>query len=275
MLKFNLRNEEYIRPPGTLTELLSHPDGNRSKTMEVALFFEHRYAFFFWLKWARQLIKEEDLLQPPALVSLDWHQDLCYPEDHEDLKALNLNSNKEIALYTWANLHPNNDGQIMSAAYLNRVGNIYVHCRQGTFKSDWEDEYITDMHGSIHTVKKFKTFESLEKCLLNSDERHVFFDIDLDFFSVNNPFCGVGKNFTYLKDTKIKEMLSFSRPFIQWVFNRLCGLTIAMEPEHTGGLTTANKYLDLLNEIFFEPSLFTNYGGDWDRATQWKHLKRK
>ena len=160
MIEF--RNQYYIVPPGSDKEILSHPVLENG-AVELAIFQEHRYAFFYWLKWTR----EQKAKHPPCLVSFDWHQDLCFPCDTEKewLSKLDQKNDGEVAIFAWAKLAGNNDGHILSAAYLNLIGNIYIYCRQGTFASDWEDEELIDNNGSIHYIKKFKTPQDLEKYL--------------------------------------------------------------------------------------------------------------
>lgn len=269
------RNDEYINPPGSLTQRVSHPYDEYSNSIDISIFNDHRYAFFFWNKWTRKLAQDGNN-EPPCLVTLDWHQDLVYPEDVEKdrLQELNLGSNYEVALYSWINLRTLNDTHILSAAYLNLIGNVYVHCRQGTFASDWEDEYIVDMYGNTHTIKKFEEYQHLEKTLLSSDEKKVYFDIDLDFFTIKNPLQSGSGNYSYLPEKMIKNMLDFKNPFMKWVFERLQGITIATEPEHTGGILKSNRLLNVINKIWFDPPLFTSHPGEWQRETKWKHLKK-
>ena len=247
------RNPYHVEPSGALREILSHPI-KESEALELAIFQEHRYAFFYWNKWMRK--NEGD--QPPCLVSLDWHQDLCYPEDIEKewLDDLDLSSDAEVSLYSWAKLAGNNDGHILCAAYLNLIGDVYVHCRQESLGAAWEDEELIDTYGNKHIIKKFKTHESLQKVLLNSSETSVFFDIDLDFFSVKNGLSDGSFKFTYLKEKEIREMLDRDNPLINWVFDRLKGFTIATEPEHCGGLLKSNKFLKIISKIYFSPELF-------------------
>lgn len=277
-MKLYFHNDEYVTPPGSLSQLLSHPYYGDRKSIEISIFNDHRYAFFFWNKWTQKLMNDDSINYPPSLVTLDWHQDLVYPTDGEKewLKELDLSNNKDVALYSWANLRGLNDTHIMSAAYLNIIGDIYVHCRQGSFESDWKDEYITDRYGNVHTIKKFKEYQDLEQCLLASEENNVYFDIDLDFFTLNNPLQIGGRsgNYTYLSDQNIKEMLNSDNPLMQWIFQRLQGITIATEPEHTGGLLKSNKLLNLINNIWFKPSLFTSRPGKWDKETQWRHFRK-
>jgi hypothetical protein len=210
------------------------------------------------------------------LVSLDWHQDLVYPSDTEKkwLKALNLKNNADVSFFSWARLNPLNDGHIMAAAYLNLIGNVYVNCRQGRFDGDWEDESITDIYGNIHIVKKFKEFSGLETSLLSSNENSVFFDIDLDYFTIKNGLSDGKFKFTYLSDNEIKKLLSTNRPLIKWIFDRIDGFTIALEPEHVGGLLKSNKYLGLIDKIYFNPGLFS-YRSNWKHVTKYRSKSHK
>ena len=252
MIEF--RNPYHIEPPGVLRQILSHPV-KESEAIELAIFKEHRFAFFYWNKW----IQESKNEKPPCLVSLDWHQDLCYPEDIEKewLDNLNLSSDAEVSLHSWAKLAGNNDGHILCAAYLNLVGNIYVHCRQQPFQDAWKDEEIIDKFGNRHIIKKFRTYPDLQDEMLESSETSVFFDIDLDFFSLKNGLNDGSFKFTYLKEKEIRKMLHKDNPLIHWIFERLKGITIATEPEHCGGLLKSNRLLDLINKIYFNPNLFS------------------
>jgi hypothetical protein len=252
MIEF--RNPNYIIPPGSDIQILTHPY-NTNGAIELAIFQEHRYAFFYWLKWTREAKKET----PPCLVSLDWHQDLCFPCETEKDWLINLDQTHdgEVAIFAWSKLAGNNDGHILSAAYLNLIGNIYVHCRQGSFESTWRDEELIDMYGNRHLIKKFKTFEALENHMLQTKEDKVYFDIDLDFFTIQNPYNGKGNLFTYMKRGGIQDILSPERPLIDWIFQRLSGFTIATEPQHCGGLLASNKLLNQLDNIFFSPGLFS------------------
>jgi hypothetical protein len=262
MIKF--RNPYHIEPPSSIRQILSHPI-KANQSLELAVFQEHRYAFFYWNKWVR----EKELIQPPCLVSLDWHQDLCHPCDTEKewLNNLDLSSNADVSVFSWAKLAGNNDGHILCAAYLNLIGNIYIHCRQELGRDTWEDEELIDKFGNKHIIKKFKTFEELQEALMNSSEASVFFDIDLDFFSVKNGLSDGSFEFTYLKEEEIKKMLYKDNPLIKWIFERLKGITIATEPEHCGGLLKSNMFLNLISEIYFEPELFSP-------NCSWKYKRR-
>jgi len=263
------RHPEIAYPPGSLRQIVSHPVEHSSRAIEVAIFNDHRYAFFYWNSWLNSLKKKDSNASVPALVSLDWHQDLCYPDESEkkSLKKLNLKSKAQTSFFSWARMVPLNDSHILSAAYLNLVSNIYVHCRQGNFAEDWEDESFTDLFGNTHSIKKFKEFNDLENHLLSSKETDIFFDIDLDFFALKNGKSDGKFKFTYLPDETIKNYLSPERPLIKWIFERMAGFTIAMEPEHTGGFLKSCRYLSLIDHLYFKPGLFSH-------RCNWRHVSK-
>lgn len=55
----------------------------------------------------------------------------------------------------------NSDERILCAAYLNLIGNIYVHCGQELGIDTWADEELIDKFGNKYIIKKFKTYEAL------------------------------------------------------------------------------------------------------------------
>jgi hypothetical protein len=262
MIEF--RNPYHIIPPGSMYEILSKPF-DESKVIELAVFQEHRYSFFYWVKW----YKKQKLTKPPCLISFDWHQDLCFPSliEKEWLKDLNLSKDSDVAVFSWAKLAGNNDGHILSAAYLNIIGDIYVHCRQNQFGLNWEDEEIVDLYGNTHLIKKFKHYEDLENHISLIEDEHVFFDIDLDFFVTNNPYSEKNTPYEYMSKSQIEEILDIKRPLIKWIFDRLLGFTIATEPTYCDGLLKSNELLDIVNNIYFEPSLFSSM----ENGCEWKH----
>jgi len=274
------QNDDYVTPPGTVVDRLSHPFFDKDRSVDVSAFFEHRYAFFFWVKWYRELRAKKIIdATPPSLVTLDWHQDLGWPTKEQKtwLDQLDLNSNIATNIFSWSSLSQFNDDHIMAAVYLNLIGDVYVHCRQRMTGHRQEDQEYTDKYGNVHMVRKFGEFETMEEHLLKQKIANIYFDIDLDFFVVDNPYSVGGgkrgvKNFSYLPDKTIKAILDRERPLISWIFQRLCGFTIAIEPEHTGGLMRAIKYLNLIDRLYFKPSLFTNCGFNWDGRSNWKHL---
>ena len=104
--------DQFIRPPGTYYDIIAHPV--RNEAMEVAVVQDHRFAFYYWVKWN----STNRYTKPVTLVSLDWHTDLSQPDDTEKawLKELDLNNYKDVALYSWDKLSGANDNHILSAA---------------------------------------------------------------------------------------------------------------------------------------------------------------
>jgi hypothetical protein len=201
---------------------------------------------------------------------LDWHQDLAWSDDGEkqSLDGLNLSDNLDVALHCWLNLNPMNDTHIASAAYCNLIGYIYVHCRQRN-NQQWDDTPYTDRYGNTHMIRRYKEFVDLEKALLKTNQQRVYFDIDLDIFVLDNPYSKGDRKFTYMKKYDIHHLLQPDRPAINWIFERLAGFTIALEPEHCGGLLKSNQLLDTLDKLYFKPGLFST----GDKSTEWRHSK--
>lgn len=68
-MKLHFLNDEYVTPPGSLRQLLSHPYYGDKKSIEISIFNDHRYAFFFWNKWTQKLINDDTINCPPNLVT--------------------------------------------------------------------------------------------------------------------------------------------------------------------------------------------------------------
>ena len=135
------------------------------------------------------------------------------------------------------------------------IGNIYVHCRQGLENEEYQENEFIDFQGNIHKIFKFKHYEDLKQTLINSVELSTLLDIDLDIFTLDNRLIGVGKEFSYLTDEQINEMLKINRPLINWILNRVIGITIATEPEHCGGLLKSNELLNQRSTSIFSNQL--------------------
>ena len=259
-LKF--RNSFYVTAPGSMSDTVSHP-GGRDESVEVAVFQSHRYAFFFWAQWTRKRAGHS----PPCLVSIDWHQDLCYPSDRQTewLNALNIADDQEVAGFSWASLSSNNDDHILAAAYLNLIGDVYVLCRQ---RRNWHDETLIDKDKNTHTIRKFDTPEALQAALMTSKADAVYLDVDLDYFAIKEGYNRKMKASDYMPKSDIKALFDAGQPWMSWAYERLAGFTIATEPEYCGGLTKSNELLDTLTSILFKPGLF-------EKNCNWKHLRKR
>jgi hypothetical protein len=245
--------DEYIRPPGTYDDIIAHPtDANQA--IEIAVVQDHRFAFFYWLKWWKSLAAHS---QPPTLVSLDWHRDLYPPcaDECQWLRALDTSDFKSVAFFCWDKLHCLNDGHVLAAAYLNIIGDIHV-----AQKEDGPPvEEHTDVNGNVHTVHCYDSIEALTQGLAAQEHSWVFFDIDLDYFTESRDPCGGGENLELVSPAEIKAILCPNGPLMSWIFPRIRGMTIATEPEFCGGLINSNNLLAVLSDALFEPRLLSHH----------------
>jgi len=212
-----IMDDEYIRPPGTYYDILAHPSGE-DEAIEVSLVQDHRFVFFYWMKWVNKLCPES---KPPVLVTIDWHQDLSAPEKDEcaELNKIDKTNYKFLSHYCWEGLNPLNDGHILSAAYLNIIGDIYVLCKQGDEESD---EYI-DSFGNIHKIICFEDVNDLVSSLKADNVGEIILDIDLDYFTESSDSCGGGENLELVSDEVVESIISPSSELMQWAFPRIIG----------------------------------------------------
>ncbi len=77
MIEYGLRNEYGSSPPNSDYQILRHPFGVGIVVLNQPLFNEHRFAFYYWLKWN---CKDKII---PDLVTFYWHQDLVFPCEKE------------------------------------------------------------------------------------------------------------------------------------------------------------------------------------------------
>jgi hypothetical protein len=249
-----------VVPPGCKFSIMASPSGS-NEAVEVAVFQDHRFAFFFWLKWKLQCGADT---AAPALVTLDWHEDLLKPEGAEfgDLEALRTDTPSEVALFCWSKLSSNNDSHILAAAYLNFVGDIYVVRKQdqGT-----KDHPFKDRAGRTHHIRLFSSIAELLKALEDVQDQQVFFDIDLDYFTESPDPCGGGAEVSLVDDREIAKTLDPQGDLMSWVFPRMSGMTIATEPDFCGGVVNSEYLLAVLSDTLFHPQLLA-------QDAKWKHL---
>ena len=185
-------------------------------------------------------------------------------DSKKELKQLDLNDSFEVSFFTWARLNPLNDNHIVSAMYCNIIGNAYVICKQN-MSTDYEDEIIKDMFNNEHVIKKFHTTQEAYDYLGDTDVQSVYFDIDLDYFTITNPSVTGWDKPTFIKESAIKSIMDPTSDFMHWVFQRIKGFTIALEPSFVGGLTKAMRLFEIV-----ERTLFT--GSIQQPDTTWRHL---
>lgn len=251
-----MESDEYMRPPGTYYDIVAHPT-DAQRTIEVAIVQDHRFAFFYWLKW-----KQTKLNAPLTLVSLDWHQDLAAPDEceREWLRALDTQDYKAVSFYCWDKLHCLNDGHILAAAYLNIIGDIHVVQKQ---RDECPDDFV-DIHGEKHLVRCYESTEALLEVLPVKGYQSLIFDIDLDYFTESPDSCGGGKNMTLVPREGIERCLGPEEKIMSWVLPRLSGMTIATEPEFCGGFMNSNYLFGVVHDVLFHPPLLGHRAG-------WRH----
>lgn len=251
-------SDEYMRPPGTYYDILAHPADSK-RAVEVAVVQDHRFAFFYWLKWRNRHSKQ---IKPPSLVSLDWHQDLVAPCDLECewLRQLDIHDYKAVSFFCWDKLHCLNDGQILAAAYLNIIGDVHVLQKQ---RDDFPVKF-EDISGGVHAVRCYDTNDDLLEAVSSQEHPSVILDIDLDYFTESSSPCGNGADLKLVAREDITRCLQQNGKLMSWVLPRICGMTIATEPEFCGGLINSNYLFGIVNDILFYPPLLSGEA-DWRR----------
>ncbi len=252
-------------PPNVVEQILDHPTGI-DKVIELGLFNEHRFSFYFWAKWNIKLEKA------PNLITFDWHQDLAYPEDKEkaELAKIELTKLEEVSFYSWNHLNLLNDNHILSAAYLDLINDIWVVCKQD---NGFEERELIDFKGKKHKIMLFKTEKELYKSINEEEINSLFFDIDIDFFTVENSTSNDKDFYSYIKAGKMNKTFSIESDLIKWIFYRVEGITIALEPEHTGGIDKSIEFLRKLEDFWFSNSIGNNKC-NWSKTVK-QHNWRK
>lgn len=259
-----------IDPPGCYSAYIDTPypvyrDG-RKGAIEVGVFYEHRFAFYYWMKWRRKrcLDNKEKLhsFEAPHLVTMDRHNDFGCECDflEEHLIELNKTTNLgEVALFTWAGLRSLNDGHILPAVWLNTIGDVYLITKQVGQKE--EIQCVKDCFGNSHNIHYVKSLEEFARRWERSDctrpERDIYWDIDLDFFTKGNL-----KNGPIMSEKEIRKVFETDKEGLHIILNAISGLTFALEPEYSRGLSTALKFYTIWEKIFLKGNIspFGNYG---------------
>lgn len=262
--------DRHLDPPGCYSDFLETPypvyrDG-RKGAFEVSVFYDHRCAFYYWMKWKRNKCRKHEIEQKdfeaPNLVSMDWHNDFggfC-DFDKDSIQSLNQASNLgEIALFTWLGLRALNDGHILPALWLNAIGDVYLITKQKGQKK--EIRCIEDCFGNPHRVHYVKSLNEFarrwEQSDYDSQSRQIYWDIDLDYFTKGDQLNG-----PIMSEKEICKMFSAGEDGIRIILSAIDGLTFALEPHYSRGLVTALKFYSIWEKIFIKGNIspFGNYG---------------
>lgn len=256
-------NKEPLKcdPPGTFREVIVHPGGH-DRVIEKAVIMEHRFAFFFWMKWKRALKKRNWLEQPaPTLITIDWHRDLAPPPDDQKkrLKKLRYANLSDISNYVWAQFDQTNDGHIFCAAWLNLIGDIILLKNSA---GEMQDSF-TDSGGNNHTIYEFREYNRFEDFVCNRNDQNIFLDIDLDYFIHGKGNVFYPGTFEPYSEEEIKSVVDYDHPVFKHMLPNIDGLTLAQEPSYCGGIANSCYIMKIVNEQLF------------DEQNDWRHLKEK
>lgn len=245
----------FLAPLGAYKSILENPFTKNA--LEVAVFHEHRIAFFYWALWTTGIkYGNPRISPPPTLVSFDWHEDTAAPDEIEqqELESLVLKRPSDIAFFSWAMLNPLNDGHILSAAYLNLIADIFLVCKQ---EQDIHPPLV-DMFGNTHQVYSFNNVKDMFNSLKNhAGVDKVYFDIDLDYFTESPDSCGGGPDLTLVPADEITTVLDPQSDLMKFILPRLNGMTIAIEPKFCGGYSSAMNIYQTVEKTMFDGQLLS------------------
>lgn len=209
---------------------------------------QHRFAFFYWRKWAI----EREGKRPPSLVSIDYHRDLAHPNEEEikTLSSVQELGPRELGRFCWEVLHPNNDGHVLAAAHLNLISDILV-LRSGEFGEPTESPYV-DKYGNQHRVIEFTTIADLEAALNGRTDESAILDIDLDYFIDESGLMGQPQTWSSKSDDDIEHVIDSGRELFRWLRPRISGITLALEPSHCGGLRNCARFFQIVEGRLFD-----------------------
>lgn len=257
-----------VDPPGCVSEFVEHPfpPYRHRRAVEVGFVIEHRFAFYYWIKCKRKLqgdhrtgeTSDDEWFTPPDLVTWDWHDDCGADSDivEEKLATLNQANEGEVALYCWAGLCQLNDGQILPAVWLNALGNVYIIQKQKRGCRE-ENRSFRDRFGREHRIFYFRSLRDFPKSFERTHSHTgVIWDIDLDYFTQGRSVADQ-RHTPALAGQEIKAMLSSDTPWMPLILSNLKAITIAMEPEYTGGLSTSLELYRHWESSLFAAPLFS------------------
>jgi len=263
-----LKRVNTLEPPGCCSTVVEHPlPGYRHReSVPVGFMLEHRFAFYYWLKRKQELMYDsatrtrwrDDDFSPPDLITWDWHDDSGADSDYSktELKRLRQDKDGELALFCWAGLNPLNDGHIAPAIWLNAIGNVYIVQKQYR-DCHSRSHTMVDRYGKPHNIVYCR---SLERLVDSFRETYagtgVIWDIDLDFFTRGRRVPD--QRYTPpLNEQEIMSLLSADKEWMPMILGDLKAITIALEPEYTGGLSRSLDLYRAWERAMFRSPLFS------------------
>lgn len=258
----------HVDPPGCVSVCVDHPNElyRQHEAVEIGFVIEHRFAFLYWIKCKQKLQHErrtggkieDDQFTAPDLVTWDWHDDCGTDSDvvEEKLSMLNQADEQEVALFCWTGLCQLNDGHILPAMWLNALGNVYIIQKQ---HQDCRSENRTfkDRHGHEHHSFYFRSLKHFPKTFEKTNSHTgVIWDIDLDYFTQGKSVPDQ-KYTPTLSGKEVTSLLSSDSPWMPLILRDLKAVTIALEPEYTGGLSHSLELYRHWESALFSAPLFS------------------
>jgi len=276
VLKRNRERQSILRPPGCCVEFVEHPaPWLRSRMcVQVGIAIEHRFAFWAWMRVKAGLRKDRRTggripdreFLPPDLLTMDWHDDVggkCDFIGHE-LCRLNQLDETEVGFFCWAALRPLNDGHVAPAMWLNAIGDVYVVAKQ------WQDpeehnRVFVDRYDQEHRITYLRTPGDLVEYRDGTNGGNgIIWDIDLDYFTEAKEVPD--QRYTpVLSDEAIAGLLDPEQAWVREVLADLRGVTIALEPEYTGGMSRSLHLLEEWEKALLTAPLF-------DKQCAWRSV---
>jgi hypothetical protein len=249
-----------LDPPGSTNGFIDHPTDS-NKSLEIGVVLQHRFAFYYWLKWHT----EAQLTGGPTpnLLTIDWHDDVGGDCDFipKELEQLNPRDRNELSLFCWARLRSLNDGHIAPAQYLNAIGDVFVILKQRADERKMYEHYRKhtqkDLHGNVHQVHYYDGVAQFLREHKADTVQPLILDVDLDYFTTLGESRERGAA-QLVDDRTIRKVMSTSGPLMQWVFPRLAGFTIALEPKYCGGIGNCLHILDVVSRTLFDSTLMSS-----------------
>jgi hypothetical protein len=232
----------------------------------VGFAIDHRFAFFYWLQLKKTLRYDrhtqtqwrDDEFVPPDLVTWDWHDDCGGECDFikDELERLDQGCPEEVALFCWAGLRTINDGHIAPALWLNALGNVYIVQKQHHDYGQ-RSRVAEDRYAKPHRIIYVRSLDHLPDVFNETNSGSgVVWDIDLDYFTQAKPVPDQAYT-PPVPRRKIMSLLSGRKEWMQIILGDLKGITIALEPTYTGGLSRSLELYHVWEHALFCAPLFS------------------
>ena len=259
-----------LDPPGCCSDFIEHPVDPR-RAVEIGIVLQHRFAFSYWMKWHAEALRTGSPV--PNLLTVDWHDDVGGDCDFvpEVLRQLDFRDENEVSFFCWAGLRSLNDGHIAPAQYLNAVGDVYVILKQHAERRAMHPEYRSrsqvDLNGQVHQIHYYDRVEDFIAGHGSDPVHPLILDLDLDYFT--RPDKSRERHSQHVvADRTVRRFLAPGRALMGWVFPRLVGFTIALEPEYCGGIRNCTHILDLVSSTLCDPPLLR-------AGMRWRPVRRR